>query len=124
MALVYNSRLPESPAKQDGVVAQLGERRVRNAKVEGSIPFHSTRLYRLKGNAPWSRVLPSHDCVNCHASVFPQRHGPEPTLNHSPRRGRRQSRDPETLPMLGAVASAARTRGIQLDLLEIGDWPV
>ena len=25
-----------------GVVAQLGERRVRNAKVEGSIPFHST----------------------------------------------------------------------------------
>jgi hypothetical protein len=24
------------------VVAQLGERRVRNAKVEGSIPFHST----------------------------------------------------------------------------------
>src|SRR5258706_13862467 len=25
-----------------GGVAQLGERRVRNAKVEGSIPFHST----------------------------------------------------------------------------------
>ena len=25
-----------------GVVAQLGERRVRNAKVEGSIPFRST----------------------------------------------------------------------------------
>ena len=29
-----------------GVVAQLGERRVRNAKVEGSIPFHSTTLQR------------------------------------------------------------------------------
>ena len=26
-----------------GAVAQLGERRVRNAKVEGSIPFRSTR---------------------------------------------------------------------------------
>ena len=26
----------------DGAVAQLGERRVRNAKVEGSIPFRST----------------------------------------------------------------------------------
>ena len=25
-----------------GAVAQLGERRVRNAKVEGSIPFRST----------------------------------------------------------------------------------
>ena len=34
-----------------GAVAQLGERRVRNAKVEGSIPFRSTNkinhLYRL-----------------------------------------------------------------------------
>src|SRR6266513_1644510 len=28
-----------------GDVAQLGERRVRNAKVEGSIPFVSTRLH-------------------------------------------------------------------------------
>src|SRR5260221_716991 len=27
-----------------GAVAQLGERRVRNAKVEGSIPFRSTRI--------------------------------------------------------------------------------
>ncbi len=26
-----------------GAVAQLGERRVRNAKVEGSIPFRSTK---------------------------------------------------------------------------------
>jgi hypothetical protein len=31
-------------AASHGVVAQLGERRVRNAKVEGSIPFHSTRI--------------------------------------------------------------------------------
>ena len=30
-----------------GAVAQLGERRVRNAKVEGSIPFRSTTLQRL-----------------------------------------------------------------------------
>src|SRR6185369_5518754 len=28
-----------------GAVAQLGERRVRNAKVEGSIPFRSTISY-------------------------------------------------------------------------------
>ena len=27
-----------------GAVAQLGERSVRNAEVEGSIPFRSTRL--------------------------------------------------------------------------------
>jgi hypothetical protein len=27
-----------------GAVAQLGERRVRNAKVEGSIPFRSTTI--------------------------------------------------------------------------------
>jgi hypothetical protein len=32
-----------------GVVAQLGERRVRNAEVEGSIPFHST-------NTPLGRI--------------------------------------------------------------------
>jgi hypothetical protein len=31
----------ESPPAR-GAVAQLGERRVRNAKVEGSIPFRST----------------------------------------------------------------------------------
>src|SRR5438552_18289897 len=30
-----------------GAVAQLGERRVRNAKVEGSIPFRSTELRAL-----------------------------------------------------------------------------
>jgi hypothetical protein len=33
-----------------GAVAQLGERRVRNAKVEGSIPFRSTNSFC------WSRV--------------------------------------------------------------------
>ena len=32
----------ESRAHFGGAVAQLGERRVRNAEVEGSIPFHST----------------------------------------------------------------------------------
>ena len=31
-----------SPLDPCGAVAQLGERRVRNAKVEGSIPFRST----------------------------------------------------------------------------------
>jgi hypothetical protein len=34
----------ESRALHHGAVAQLGERRVRNAKVEGSIPFRSTTL--------------------------------------------------------------------------------
>jgi hypothetical protein len=32
-----------------GAVAQLGERRVRNAKVEGSIPFRSTSFFLLPG---------------------------------------------------------------------------
>ncbi len=31
-----------------GAVAQLGERRVRNAKVEGSIPFRSTNYFTPK----------------------------------------------------------------------------
>ena len=30
---------------EHGLVAQLGERRVRNAEVEGSIPFESTNLH-------------------------------------------------------------------------------
>ena len=30
------------PKIEHGLVAQLGERRVRNAEVEGSIPFEST----------------------------------------------------------------------------------
>ena len=32
------------PRETSGAVAQLGERRVRNAKVEGSIPFRSTNF--------------------------------------------------------------------------------
>ena len=32
-----------------GAVAQLGERRVRNAKVEGSIPFRSTNPFTSHG---------------------------------------------------------------------------
>ncbi len=37
---------PEIPsAAQCGAVAQLGERSVRNAEVEGSIPFGSTSLH-------------------------------------------------------------------------------
>ena len=31
------------PIIEHGLVAQLGERRVRNAEVEGSIPFESTK---------------------------------------------------------------------------------
>ena len=31
---------------EHGLVAQLGERRVRNAEVEGSIPFESTNYER------------------------------------------------------------------------------
>jgi hypothetical protein len=34
-------------APSRGAVAQLGERRVRNAEVEGSIPFRSTTLAGL-----------------------------------------------------------------------------
>jgi hypothetical protein len=33
------------PWNIDGAVAQLGERRVRNAEVEGSIPFRSTGFH-------------------------------------------------------------------------------
>ena len=33
---------------QPGRVAQLGERGVRNAEVEGSIPFSSTTLHSIK----------------------------------------------------------------------------
>jgi hypothetical protein len=35
-----------------GAVAQLGERRVRNAKVEGSIPFRSTSFPLKNNNFP------------------------------------------------------------------------
>ena len=37
-----------------GAVAQLGERRVRNAKVEGSIPFRSTTQSSFR--PPFSRA--------------------------------------------------------------------
>jgi hypothetical protein len=43
----------ESRALHHGAVAQLGERRVRNAKVEGSIPFRSTTL-------PWHSIHVAH----------------------------------------------------------------
>jgi Rhamnan synthesis protein F len=39
------------------VVAQLGERRVRNAKVEGSIPFHSTNQFQDGRTAPMNRAV-------------------------------------------------------------------
>ena len=35
------------PKTRNGAVAQLGERRVRNAKVRGSIPLGSTKLDML-----------------------------------------------------------------------------
>ena len=36
----------QPPGNTCGAVAQLGERRVRNAKVEGSIPFRSTNTIK------------------------------------------------------------------------------
>jgi hypothetical protein len=41
MIAAWRNAMLESRALR-GAVAQLGERRVRNAKVEGSIPFRST----------------------------------------------------------------------------------
>ena len=38
---------PSGGVSKCGAVAQLGERRVRNAKVEGSIPFRSTNFQGL-----------------------------------------------------------------------------
>src|ERR1700741_2877853 len=49
-----------------GAVAQLGERRVRNAKVEGSIPFRSTRFSQ---GAPF-RYLSNHSTVRCAESIL------------------------------------------------------
>src|SRR5690606_28156539 len=42
---------PRAPAAadRDGAVAQLGERRVRNAKVRGSIPLGSTNFFQVNG---------------------------------------------------------------------------
>ena len=42
-----------------GGVAQLGERRVRNAKVEGSIPFSSTIFEAVGRTAAWFSGLGS-----------------------------------------------------------------
>src|SRR5690606_31267707 len=39
----YNARLSGHPARERGAVAQLGERRVRNAKVGSSILLRSTK---------------------------------------------------------------------------------
>jgi hypothetical protein len=47
----------ESPPAR-GAVAQLGERRVRNAKVEGSIPFRSTISTVLRTAAGAIRASP------------------------------------------------------------------
>ena len=43
LTIVRAARLQPVEAR-DGAVAQLGERRVRNAKVRGSIPLGSTKL--------------------------------------------------------------------------------
>src|SRR6185437_15056365 len=43
-----------------GAVAQLGERRVRNAKVEGSIPFRSTIYSRLAAVSRVHQRLRAH----------------------------------------------------------------
>jgi hypothetical protein len=42
-----------------GAVAQLGERRVRNAKVEGSIPFRSTSQAHGPEQTPYGNGDPS-----------------------------------------------------------------
>ena len=41
------SRNGRSKNRTYGLVAQLGERRVRNAEVEGSIPFESTKSLEI-----------------------------------------------------------------------------
>ena len=53
----------ESPAFR-GAVAQLGERRVRNAKVEGSIPFRSTIPFPFRG-APQADELTDDATQSC-----------------------------------------------------------
>jgi hypothetical protein len=46
--------------KPTGAVAQLGERRVRNAEVEGSIPFRSIGFLELSLDASFSHALTAH----------------------------------------------------------------
>src|SRR6186713_2497569 len=53
-------RLPDPPSgtvSRCGAVAQLGERRVRNAKVEGSIPFRSTISPGLRRHDNFPQLL-------------------------------------------------------------------
>ena len=51
-------------ASTAGAVAQLGERRVRNAKVRGSIPLGSTNAYRQKPKPDQSVVLGVFVCAS------------------------------------------------------------
>jgi hypothetical protein len=53
--------LESRPAR--GAVAQLGERRVRNAKVEGSIPFRSTMNSNVRDGHHRDRSLPRHEAT-------------------------------------------------------------
>src|SRR5882672_9534883 len=55
-----------------GAVAQLGERRVRNAKVEGSIPFRSTNS-SPSGSAPGC-LSESGDSFRFWGPIWPIRH--------------------------------------------------
>jgi hypothetical protein len=50
--------------KPTGAVAQLGERRVRNAEVEGSIPFRSIGLLNLGRCVSFSRPVAVHTVVS------------------------------------------------------------
>ena len=65
----------------DGAVAQLGERRVRNAKVEGSIPFRSTNYIRHLHSSLLSTPGPGEDgdprvgCVCARLSRLTMRYG-------------------------------------------------
>jgi hypothetical protein len=59
-----------------GDVAQLGERRVRNAKVEGSIPFVSTTNFRtpLIAGFCFDRARPTverYECVSAKGAASP-----------------------------------------------------
>ena len=50
--------------KPTGAVAQLGERRVRNAEVEGSIPFRSIGFLESSACGRFSRGLAAHTDVS------------------------------------------------------------
>src|SRR5712671_7660007 len=57
MIAAWRNAMLESRALR-GAVAQLGERRVRNAKVEGSIPFRSTNPLLPRPAWPLSDEVP------------------------------------------------------------------